>query len=395
MATREMLAHLTDGANSVIILGDGGMPEIVHWGEPLGLQRIDPALFDRPVVGGGLDVDPPVGIVTEASRGWFGRPGLEIHRSGGHDFSPRFTLESTAVEDQRFTASLRDEHAMIHLTLELELTVGGVLTCGAALRNDGQDALHVGALRLALPVPQRADEVMTAGGRHNLEFATERVPWHRSSVVVENRHGKTSHERLGAVFAGTAGFGEHAGEVWACHIGWSGNYELVCDAITDARKVIQAGEVLLAGEIELAPGESYRTPTVYGARSAVGLNAISHAFHAHLRGRPNHPQLPRPIHLNTWEAVYFDHDTPTLMRLADAAAEVGIERFVLDDGWFGGRRDDTVGLGDWWVSADAWPEGLTPLISHVCELGMEFGIWVEPEMVNPDSELFRSRPEWV
>ena len=99
--------------------------------------------------------------------------------------------------------------------------------------------------------------------------------------------------------------------------------------------------------------------------------------------------------LNTWEAVYFDHDTERLCALATAAAGVGIERFVLDDGWFGSRRDDSKGLGDWWVSPEMYPDGLAPLISHVRSLGMEFGIWVEPEMVNPDSDLYRAHPEWA
>jgi alpha-galactosidase len=99
--------------------------------------------------------------------------------------------------------------------------------------------------------------------------------------------------------------------------------------------------------------------------------------------------------LNTWEAVYFDHRLDRLAELADTAARLGVERFVLDDGWFGARRDDTAGLGDWHVSPEVWPEGLGPLVEHVRGLGMEFGLWVEPEMVNPDSDLFRSHPDWV
>ena len=99
--------------------------------------------------------------------------------------------------------------------------------------------------------------------------------------------------------------------------------------------------------------------------------------------------------LNTWEAVYFDHRLERLTELADVAARLGVERFVLDDGWFGSRRNDRAGLGDWHVAVDVWPEGLNPLISHVRKLGMEFGLWVEPEMVNPDSDLFRAHPDWV
>ena len=99
--------------------------------------------------------------------------------------------------------------------------------------------------------------------------------------------------------------------------------------------------------------------------------------------------------LNTWEAVYFDHDLDTLAALAERAAAVGVERFVLDDGWFRGRRDDTAGLGDWFVDEGVWPAGLGPLIEKVRGLGMEFGLWVEPEMVNLDSELARQHPDWI
>jgi alpha-galactosidase len=118
-------------------------------------------------------------------------------------------------------------------------------------------------------------------------------------------------------------------------------------------------------------------------------------FHRYLRGRPHHPSTPRPVVVNTWEAVYFNHDLPKLAALADAAAQVGAERFVLDDGWFRHRRNDHAGLGDWYVDENVWPTGLHPLIDHVRGLGMDFGLWVEPEMVNPDSDLARAHPEWI
>ncbi|MGE0141155.1 MAG: alpha-galactosidase [Ilumatobacteraceae bacterium] len=131
------------------------------------------------------------------------------------------------------------------------------------------------------------------------------------------------------------------------------------------------------------------------ATYAEGLTRASWGFHRAVRSLPNHPVAPRPVLLNTWEAVYFDHDLDRLRRLADVAAEVGVERFVLDDGWFGSRRNDRSGLGDWTVSPDAHPQGLQPIIDHVRGLGMDFGLWVEPEMVNPDSDLFRAHPDWV
>ena len=99
--------------------------------------------------------------------------------------------------------------------------------------------------------------------------------------------------------------------------------------------------------------------------------------------------------LNVWEAVYFDHDPARLIDLAERAAALGVERYVLDDGWFGARRDDHAGLGDWVVSPEVWPDGLHPLVNRVTELGMQFGLWFEPEMVNPDSDVARAHPEWL
>ncbi|WP_260115207.1 alpha-galactosidase [Ornithinimicrobium sp. INDO-MA30-4] len=122
---------------------------------------------------------------------------------------------------------------------------------------------------------------------------------------------------------------------------------------------------------------------------------MSDRFHQHLRARTNHPQTVRPVTLNTWEAIYFDHDMERLGPIIDAAAEIGVERIVLDDGWFTGRRDDTAGLGDWAVDAQVWPQGLAPYAERVRSHGMQVGLWVEPEMVNLDSDLAREHPDWV
>ena len=114
-----------------------------------------------------------------------------------------------------------------------------------------------------------------------------------------------------------------------------------------------------------------------------------------LRRRERHPSKSRPVLLNTWEAVTFEQSYEKLVELADVAAEVGVERFVIDDGWFGARRDDSAGLGDWYVAKDVWPRGLSPIVDHVRSRGMEFGLWFEPEMVNLDSDVARAHPDWV
>ena len=390
------LAHLTNARSSLLIASTGGMPTLVHWGAPLG--DVDDRLLravERPVPRGGLDIDPPVGLIAESSVGYFGRPGIEGHRDDGRDFAPQFVLRSSRAGDNEAEFALADAAAGLSVTIAVVLEESGVAVFRASVSNDGDGVYRLGALRLSLPVPAEAGELLTVGGRWTNEFGQTRTPWKGNCLTIENRRGRTSHERFGAVFAGVPTFTEHFGEVWGCHIGWSGNFEIVCDSVTDARRSLQLGELLAPGEVCLAPGDRYEMPAVYAAYSTDGLNGVSNSFHAYMRARPQHPSTPRPVLLNIWEAVYFDHDLDSLRGLADIAARCGVERFVVDDGWFHARRNDEAGLGDWWVDAEVWPAGLNPLIDHVRGLGMEFGIWVEPEMVNPDSDLYRAHPDWT
>jgi alpha-galactosidase len=184
------------------------------------------------------------------------------------------------------------------------------------------------------------------------------------------------------------------GDVWAVHTAWSGNHTHYAERVFTGEQRLGGGELLLPGEVRLDTGESYRSPWVYAAYGA-GLDAVARRFHAHLRAREPRVSTARPVTLNVWEAVYFDHDTARLIDLAERAAAAGVERYVLDDGWFGARRHDRSGLGDWVVSPDVWPQGLHPLVDRVRKLGMQFGLWFEPEMVNPDSDVARAHPEWI
>jgi alpha-galactosidase len=228
-----------------------------------------------------------------------------------------------------------------------------------------------------------------------MEFGEHRTPWHDSTISITNLRGRTSHEKWPLIFAGTSGFSEQQGEVWGCHLGWSGNFEITADGVTEHHKHLLVSERLVAGEIILQPGDSYTAPTIYAVHSTNGLSGASQHFHQYVRSLPQHLETERPIIINTWEAVYFDHDLKTLTALADVAASIGVERFVLDDGWFTGRRNDSAGLGDWSVDATVWPQGLTPLIEHVRSRNMQFGIWFEPEMVSVNSDLYRKHPDWA
>jgi alpha-galactosidase len=395
-AAVSQLVHLRGATFDLIVDAATSTPTVVHWGRPLGesanLEALDAAL-GRPSVAGALATVAPVSIVPLHADGFVGRPGLAGRRGGGRDWAPRFRPIAHRAEDGVLTVESLDDVA--GLALRTVVSVGDVLAVRVTVTNVGDRRYSLDALTVSLPLPDGSDELLRFEGRWAREFHPLRSPWIGGAVVSEHLRGRTSHEHPPLLFVGRAGFGEWLGEVHGLHLAWSGNHTMLAERLADGRRYVQAGELLHPGELVLEPGESYTTPDVLGVYSSEGLTPATWGFHRTIRRRPSHPTSPRPVLLNTWEAVYFRHDIGTLRELADVAASIGIERFVLDDGWFGSRRDDTSGLGDWVVSADVYPDGLAPLIDHVTGRGMEFGIWVEPEMVNPDSDLYREHPDWA
>jgi alpha-galactosidase len=293
----------------------------------------------------------------------------------------------------RVVVDAHDDAAALGLRLELELLSSGLLRQRATLTNAGDGVFTLGSLDLMLPVPAEAQEILDFTGRHLRERSPQRAPFDIGTRLRESRKAR-AHDATLLLLAGRSGFGYRSGEVWGVHVAWSGNTRTLAERTSAGVRLLGAGELLLAGEIRLGDGDHYASPWVYGAYGA-GLDELAGRFHGYLRARPHHPRSPRPVLINVWEAVYFDHDLDRLRALADRAAAIGVERYVLDDGWFRGRRDDRAGLGDWYVDEDVWPQGLGPLVEHVRGLGMQFGLWFEPEMVNPDSELARAHPDWL
>ena len=391
------LVHLTGRSYDVVVDVADGIPVIVHWGAPLGGGADPGALLvalDRPSVAGSMERVAPVAVVPVHGDGFVGRPGLAGHRGGGRDWAPRFALVDHRIDASTLTVEAHDARAQ--LTIVTSITAGDALTVRASVVNAGEQRYSLDALTVTLPLADHADELLRFEGRWAREFHPVRSAWRHGAVVSENRRGRTSHEHVPLLFAGSTGFGEWSGgDVWGVHVAWSGSHTMLAERLADGRRYVQGGELLHPGEVVLEPGESYTTPEIVAVYSSEGLTPATWGFHRAVRSSPAHPASPRPVLLNTWEAVYFDHDLDRLRQLADVAAAVGVERFVLDDGWFGSRRDDTSALGDWWVSPEVYPDGLAPLIDHVTGLGMEFGIWVEPEMVSPDSDLYRAHPDWA
>ncbi|MEV5695249.1 alpha-galactosidase [Micromonospora globbae] len=400
-----MMVHLRRARTSLVLDARGpGLPRVVHWGGDVGdldddgLRQLADATVP-PVVPSSFDAPTALSLLPEAGAGWSGRPALAGHRDRA-DWATAFALDGLDVDDDgdgpaRVRVHAVDPGAGLSLTVELTLDPTGLLLLRHRLRNDGDTPYELRELTPVLPVPAVATELLDLTGRWCRERSPQRHPWPMGTWVREGRHGRTGHDATLLLVAGTAGFGFGHGEVWAVHTAWSGDHVTFAERRPTGEATLGGGELLTPGEVVLGPGESYATPLLYAAWSDTGLDGLSDVLHTHLRARPRHPRSPRPVTLNVWEAVYFDHDLDRLRALADRAAEVGIERFVLDDGWFRGRRDDTAGLGDWYVDADLWPDGLDPLIAHVTGLGLQFGLWVEPEMVNPDSDVYRAHPDWV
>ncbi|CAM3347879.1 alpha-galactosidase [Occultella aeris] len=393
-----VLHHLRAGGVSLVLrtISDR-LPEVLHWGADLGdvpgAALADLDLASRPQQVTDQTNDPvQVSLLPELSAGWLGTPGLSGHFAGARS-SHRFTVTGARFDAARAELEASDASGL-GLAVVVELTPQGLVRQRATVTNHAVGPYTLDAAHLTLPVPARATEVLDLTGHHLRERSPQRAPWQVGVRSHDSRRGRTGLSSTTLMIAGEAGFSFGGGEVWGVHTAWSGNHRMYAEHHNDGRKLLGGGELLLPGEIVLAQGDDYTTPWLYYSYG-VGLDELSARFHQWLRARPGRATRPRPVTLNTWEAVYFDQRLEKLTELADVGAAVGVERFVLDDGWFGSRRDDTSGLGDWEVSADVWPDGLGPLIERVRGAGMEFGLWVEPEMINVDSDLARAHPDWI
>jgi alpha-galactosidase len=331
-------------------------------------------------------------LLLEHWRGSYARPGLRGRRPDGSGWSTRFVPRSVDAAGPLVIDAV-DQSAGLELRTEVEALTGGALRIRHIVTNIGSTDYLLDGLEVTVPIPDRCTELLDFTGRHERERTPQRHALTDGLWLREIRRGRTGLEAPTLLVAGTPGFGFAAGEVCSVHVAHSGNAVLRAERGPSEGTTIGGGELLLPGEVVLGSGEWYASPWLV-LTAGDGLDELAAAAHAWQRTLPAHP-VEQPVTLNVWEAVYFDHDLVRLKTIADRAAAVGVERFVLDDGWFGSRRDDSSGLGDWQVSPDAWPDGLGPLVDHVRGLGMQFGLWFEPEMVNRDSEVFRAHPDWI
>ena len=394
------LIHLSREGVSLVIDTSAATPVVLHWGRALPSDIDATSLVTASVETTphcDFDVPQQIGIWRENSRGFLGAPTV-IGSHDGLNFSQHFTLRETK-QDSDFECEFIsiDADAELEVSAKFSLRAGGVLEVEQQITNLALIDFKLDSLTSWLSLPDYVSEQLDFTGRWMNERQPQRKEIQTGTWLREGREGRTGHDFTLIEFALASGTTFEKGEAWGLSLAWSGNSRHLIERTPIGRTSIGAGELLLPGEVILAKDETYKAPRVVAVYSDEGIDGASHRLHTMQRSRANHASnvRPRPVTLNVWEAVYFDHNLEKLTELAKAAGEIGVERFVLDDGWFGSRRDDFSGLGDWTVSPDVWPNGLGPLVDVVKANGMEFGLWFEGEMVNADSELYRAHPEWI
>ncbi|MCI8511718.1 MAG: alpha-galactosidase [Lachnospiraceae bacterium] len=310
------------------------------------------------------------------------------------------TYTESDAEAQTLTVTVRD--AVTGVEAELLYTIfedRSAITRSMRLTNRGTEAVHVTrAMSLCLDLPDSEYEWVQLSGAWARERHVKVRRLEEGVTAIGSMRGHSSHEHNPFMALKRPNADERQGEVLGFSFVYSGNF--LIQAETDCHRMTR----VLVGihpdcfEWKLEPDESFQTPEAVLVYSDQGLNGMSQTFHS-LYGRRlargYWRDRPRPILINNWEATYFNFTEDRLVSIAKKAKECGVELFVLDDGWFGERRNDRAGLGDWEANRKLLPGGITGLAERITKLGLRFGLWFEPEMVNRASDLYRSHPDWI
>jgi alpha-galactosidase len=390
----------TNSASMLLCLGADDSLYVPHWGSRAASQRAADYLpqvpINRPSEATFFDGQPlayPVyGMPT------FKDPCLVVATEDGARGVRLEFVDDRASPD---TLELEFRDPLLHLAVTHVFTVrADLIARQVALRNAGQQVLHVErVLSAALPLPPDDYDLVTLHGQWGREFGLVQRPLLPGRVTSGSTRGISSHEAHPWFAVRPRGEqAEHRGRVWFGSLGWSGNWLGVFEVERNDALNLALGIQPFDFGWRLAPGATFTTPELVCGYSEHGLGGASRQLHAYeetVQLPENHRARPRPVLYNSWEATHFDVQVAQQIDLARRAAEMGVELFVVDDGWFGARDHDRAGLGDWTVNLTKFPNGLSELIDEVHRLGMQFGIWVEPEMVNPDSELYRAHPDWA
>src|SRR5271170_834598 len=390
------------GVSYVLGVNQSGELQTLYWGKRL---RASDPFPEAHANDGSSAFDLAVNATPQEFAGWGSGlvvvPDLKItFPDGNRDLVLHYV--SHAIRDNTLMISLKDisRDVVVDLSYQVDQETG-VLARSARIENRTQQPFTIeqafaGTWNLSAS-PDYQLRYLT--GRWAGEWTLQQTALHPGKIVLESRRGSTGVE-VNPWFAieRSSQPDQDVGDVWFGALGWSGSWQINVETDWQNRVRVTGGYTPFDFSYVLAPGKSLETPKFYGGYSNAGIGGASRLLHRFeldsiVPGAP-HRRL-RPVLYNSWEATGFDVNEAGQEALAEKAASIGVERFVMDDGWFGERKDDHAGLGDWYVNPQKFPHGLKPLIDKVHSLGMDFGLWVEPEMVNPDSDLYRKHPDWV
>jgi alpha-galactosidase len=397
-----------DGGNVSYAFGVNPRGELqqLYWGGRLGAKDAFPPAAPLPEWS---SFDSSYSNTPQEYAGWgaglFVEPALKVSfADGSRDLVLHY--ESHALLANGLDVVLKDIERKIQVTLHYWIDPAtGILARSATIVNDEAEPVTVEqAAAAAWSFPQGRYTLNYLTGRWAGEWTLNQETVLPGARVIESQRGSTGHQ-ANPWFALQAGeSNEDHGDVWFGALAWSGSWRITVEQDQLDQVRITGGFNPFDFGYVLAPGQTLETPVFYGGYSSDGLGGASRLLHrfelAHVLPRTAATEKlaapkPRPVIYNSWEATEMNVSEAGQEALAERAAALGIDRFVMDDGWFGQRKTDHAGLGDWYVNPEKFPHGLKPLIDKVHALGMDFGLWVEPEMVNPDSDLYRLHPDWV
>ena len=304
--------------------------------------------------------------------------------------------------DETLILTLKDDFSDIELDLNYSVSEDSdVLVRSAVIRNAGKDAAEIAkAFSFCTELPDTCGtySALRLAGSWARERTPVITPLAEGTLRIESARGYSSHQMNPFLAVLSEGCGEESGECYGFNLLYSGSFAITADVSHNKSIRVQGGINDFLFGWQLQGGETFATPQAALCYSGEGLGGMSRAYHDFFREYiidPKRVDMRRPIVINNWEATYFDFDNEKLFSIIDEAAKLGMDTFVLDDGWFGKRDGDASGLGDWFVNERKLRGGLKAVIGHCKEKGLKFGLWFEPEMVSEDSELYRAHPDWA
>jgi alpha-galactosidase len=390
------------GTSYIFGINEAGELQALYWGARLPDSDHFAAAHSRP---GLASFDPPVDVTPQEYVAWGGglyvEPDLKItFPDGNRDLVLKYV--SHRIDGNQLFVTMKDIALSVYV--ELQYTIDpetGIIRRAAKIENRTDGTFTVEQAFSATWNLPRGDNyrLRYLTGRWAAEWTVQQQRIEPGEIVLQSRRGTTGHQNNPWFAVDREGNTdpEH-GRVWFGALGWSGSWEITVEQNQVRGIRVSGGFNSFDYGYRLAKGQDLQTPYFYAGYTDHGIGGASRLMHRFEIDSilPHHPHPPlRPVLYNSWEATGFAVNEAGQMKLAEEAASIGVERFVMDDGWFGERDTDHAGLGDWYPNPQKFPHGLGPLIRKVHSLGMSFGLWVEPEMVNPDSQLYRKHPDWV